>query len=111
LRRSEELQVLDRQTLLLFVLGVCIVNGIFSPFLRIAIPVSAALMPELFPRTVEWVLFWSSVLLASATLLFSGVPAALYERLVDRNAESTVSMWIWLLGAAALSLPILRVAL
>jgi hypothetical protein len=44
-------------------------------------------------------------LLSSATLLFSGVPAALYERLVDRDTESTASMWIWLAGAALLSAP------
>jgi len=43
------------------------------------------------------------VLVASATLLFSGVPAALYERLVD--GESAVSTWIWLAGAALLSVP------
>jgi hypothetical protein len=100
--------VLDRHTLLLMVLGLCIVNGIFSPYLNIAIPVSAALMPELFPRTVEWVLFWGSVLLSSVTLLFSGVPAALYERLVDNNPDATTSMWIWFGGAAALTLPALQ---
>ena len=103
--------MLDRQTLFLLVIGVCIVNGIFSPYLRIAIPISAVLMPELFPRSLEWVLFWSSVLLASVTLLFSGVPAALYERLVERGTEGTVSMWIWLAGAAALSLPVVHRAL
>jgi hypothetical protein len=103
--------VLDRQTLFLLVLGISISNGIFSPLLNIAIPVAAVLLPELFPRTVEWVLFWSSVLLASATLLFSGVPAALYERLVERNSEGTVSMWIWLAGAAALALPAAQRAL
>jgi hypothetical protein len=95
--------MIDRQTLLLVVLGVCLVNGIFSPYLNIAVPVTAALMPELFPRTVEWVLFWSSVLLSTATLLFSGVPAALYERLVER--ETAVSMWVWLAGAALLTAP------
>lgn len=103
--------MLDRQTLFPVVIGLCIVNGIFSPYLRVAIPITAVLMPELFPRTVEWVLFWSSVLLASATLLFSGIPAALYERLIDRDAESTVSMWIWLSGAALLSLPAVQRAL
>jgi hypothetical protein len=103
--------MLDRQTLFPVVIGLCIVNGIFSPYLRVAIPITAVLMPELFPRTVEWVLFWSSVLLASATLLFSGIPAALYERLVDRDAESTVSMWIWLSGAALLTLPAVQRAL
>ena len=99
--------MLDRQTLLLMIIGVCIVNGIFSPYMNIAIPISAALMPELFPRTVEWVLFWGSVLLASATLLFSGVPAALYERLIERDPENDISMWIWLGGAVLLSAPAL----
>ncbi len=97
--------MLDRQTLFPVVLGVCIVNGIFSPYLKLAIPITVVLMPELFPRTIEWVLFWSSVLLASATLLFSGVPAALYERLIGGKPESAGSMWIWLAGAATLSLP------
>ena len=97
--------MLDRQGLVPLIVVVCIVNGIFSPYLMLAIPVTAVLMPELFPRTLEWVLFWSSILIASATLLFSGVPAALYERWVERDPEATTSMWIWLAGAAVLSLP------
>ena len=101
----------DRQALFVVVVGLSIVNGIFSPLLRIAIPISAALMPELFPRTLEWVLFWASVLLASVTLLFSGVPAALYERLVARDGAGTASMWIWLGGAAILCLPVVLSAL
>ena len=97
--------MLDRQTLLFMVVGVCIFNGIFSPYLTIAVPISSALMPELFPRTAQWVLFWGSIWLSSATLLFSGVPAALYERLVERDPENEISMWIWLGGAALLTLP------
>jgi hypothetical protein len=100
--------MLDRQTILLMLIGLCIVNGIFSPYLNIAVPVSAALMPELFPRTAEWVLFWGSVLLSSATLLFSGVPAALYERFVDNNPEATTSMWIWFGCAALLTAPAIQ---
>ena len=98
----------DRDTLFLAVLGASIVNGIFSPYLNLAIPITAALMPELFPRTVEWVLFWSSILLSSATLLVSGVPAALYERLAQGEREGTASMWIWIMGAALLSLPAVK---
>ena len=97
--------MLDRQQLLLGVICVCVVNGIFSPYLNIALPVSAALMPELFPRTVEWVIFWASILLSSATLLVSGVPAALYERWIERDPENDISMWIWLGGALALTFP------
>ena len=100
--------MLDRQTQVLLVLGICIVNGIFSPYLKIALPITAALMPELFPRTLEWVLFWSSIMLSSTTLLFSGVPAALYERLAQGESASTVSIWIWLAGAALLTLPAVK---
>jgi hypothetical protein len=99
--------VLGRQTLVSFIVGLAIINGIFSPYLNVAIPISAGLLPELFPRTIEWVLFWSSVLVASATLLVSGVPAALYERFVQAPAEADAPVWIWLGGAALLTLPAL----
>jgi len=100
--------VLDRQTLVLLLVGLCIVNGIFSPYLNLAVPITVVLLPELFPRTLEWVLLWSSVLLASATLLVSGVPAALFERLTRESAESLVSTWIWFAGALVLSLPAVK---
>ena len=97
--------MLDRQTVFLMVVGLCVANGVFSPFLTFAIPMTAVLMPELFPRTTEWVLFWSSILLSSATLLLSGIPAALYERVAKPDAASALSNWLWLAGAALLSLP------
>ena len=97
--------MLDRQTLFIIVVALSMVNGIFSPLLNIAVPVSAVLLPELFPRTVQWVLLWASVLLSTLTLLLSGIPAALYERFVERDSAATTSLWIWLAGAIALSLP------
>jgi hypothetical protein len=99
--------MLDRQTLFVMVVGLSILNGIFSPVLKIAVPVSAVLLPELFPRTVEWVLLWASVLLSTLTLLLSGIPAALYERFVERDSAGTASLWLWLTGAAVLCLPAL----
>lgn len=98
--------MLDRQTLLIIIVAVCILNGIFSPFLKIALPISAVLMPELFPRTIQWLLLWASVLLSSLTLLLSGIPAALFERLVARSSGGTASLWLWLGGALVLSLPV-----
>ena len=96
---------MDRNFLFFVVVGISILNGLFSPVLVIAMPIAAVLMPEVFPKSVGWVLFFSSLLVASGTLLFSGVPAALYERLRGR---SEVALWIWLGGAALLALPALR---
>jgi hypothetical protein len=99
---------MDRNFLLFAVVGISVLNGLFSPFLAIALPVAAVLMPELFPRSVGWVLFFSSILVASGTLLFSGVPAALYERLARPAPDNNVAMYIWIAGAALLALPALR---
>jgi hypothetical protein len=99
---------MDRNFLFFAVVGISILNGLFSPLLAIAVPIAAVLMPEIFPRSVGWVLFFSSLLVASGTLLVSGVPAALYERLVDRARGGQVALWIWLAGAALLALPALR---
>jgi hypothetical protein len=99
---------MDRQLTLTLILGISAVSGIFSPFLTIAVPITAALMPEIFPKSIGWVLFFSSVFVASATLLFAGIPAALYERLLDRDPASQTSMYIWLAGCLILTLPALR---
>ena len=99
---------MDRNFLLFLVVGVSVLNGLLSPYLAIAMPISAVLMPEVFPRSVGWVLFFSSILVASATLLVSGVPAALYERLIDRGRGGTAAMGIWIAGALLLSLPAFR---
>lgn len=100
---------MDRQTLFFLIVGLAIVNGIFSPFLALSWRLALVLMPELFPPTQEWALFWGSILLSSGTLLFSGVPAALYERLVER--DSTAAAWIWLAGALVLTFPVISRAL
>lgn len=99
---------MDRNFLLFAVVGISILNGLFSPFLAIALPIAAVLMPEIFPRSVGWVLFFSSLLVASATLLVSGVPAALCERLLGRDRGGDVAMILWLAGASLLALPAFR---
>lgn len=100
--------MIDRNILFTVIIGVCIVNGIFSPYLAIALQVVPILMPEVFPKTIHWALFFSSVFVSSATLLAGGVPAALYERFFESEEKSVASMWVWLAAAALLSLPALE---
>jgi hypothetical protein len=99
---------MDRQSLLVIILTVCVVNGIFSPAIVLALPLAVVWMPDFLPHEPSWAFYFSSLLISSATLLVSGVPAALYERLVDRDEASLVSMYVWLAGAVLLSLPALN---
>lgn len=100
--------MLERRGILNLVLGICVLNGIFSPVVVVALQIAPVLMPELFPRTVSWALFFSSILLSTGTLLLSGIPAALYDRLVRPGPEATTALWIWLAAAVFLSLPALQ---
>ena len=95
--------MISRNTLFSLVVLVCIINGMLSPWLVIALQIVPILMPELFPRTVGWALFFSSIFVATGTLFGSGIVAALYERFIDGSRQNTTSMWIWLIVAAFIS--------
>ena len=98
---------MDRQSLLVIVLAICVTNGLFSPFLALAVPITTALLPAPIPWSGQWILFFSILFVSTVTLLFSGVPAALYERLVAKNADDLTSMYIWVGIAVLMSLPAL----
>jgi len=100
--------ILDRRGLLNLVVSVCVVNGIFSPFLAIALQIAPILMPEMFPRTVGWSLFFASIMVSTATLLVSGIPAALYERFLETDETSPTSMWIWFAAAIFMTIPAIQ---
>jgi len=99
--------MLDRQTVFFLVIGVAVVNGLFSPYLHIAVPIVAVLMPELFPKEPGWVLFFSSILVSTTTLLVAGIPAAIHERHFESDPESARPNWTWLVAAAVMTLPAL----
>ena len=65
---------------------------------------ASALVAANYSRSLVQV-FTFSILLSTATLLLSGVIAALYERLVEN--QTLASSWIWLGGALLLTLPVL----
>lgn len=94
-------------TLFAIILAVSAINGMFSPYLKLAVPVVIALLPEWFPPTVGWVLFFSAIFLSTLTLVVSGIPAALYERLWEGERFTGISMYIWLACCAVLTIPAL----
>jgi hypothetical protein len=58
-------------------------------------------MPEMVPLTNETVFYGASLLVSTATLLLSAVPAAIAERL---GLTLEHAMWVWVAGAALLLL-------
>ena len=87
------------------ILLLCLVNGIFSPFLLFAVYLSPIWAPDFAMQNPSAVFYLSSLLLSTLTLLVSGVPAALYERATKATESTVPSLTIWLVCAGVLSFP------
>jgi hypothetical protein len=90
--------------LLVVTAGLALLNGLHS---------SPLFDPMLFflhrvaPRFLGPMLlfYFNSLLLALATLLLAGLPAAIYERVRGLKKSTPVSLGIWLAATLLLSLP------
>jgi hypothetical protein len=89
-------------------IGVVIVsgmNGLASPYVFFAMVAWRAWLPEFLAVNPMMIQYMASLLISTGTLIFSGMPAAIYERVSGSPASTRVSMMIWLGGALFLSLP------
>jgi len=97
---------MDRNMLITATVVVCILNGLLSPHLLTVY----LLWPVWFPTLVvqpsgNFVLFFSSLIISTATLLVSAAGAAVYERIRGLHESTVDSMAAWLVGAVLLSGP------
>ena len=83
------------------------VNGIFNQLaLLFALIHMQILAPALLFGSVPLTLMFSSLIVATGTIILGGIPAALYERFVGAKDDSTdISLWVWLAGTAILTIP------
>ena len=85
------------------------INGIFNQLaLLFALIHVQILSPALLSGNISLTLMFSSLMVATATIILAGIPAALYERFAGvKDDSSVVSLWIWLAGTALLTIPAL----
>jgi hypothetical protein len=82
------------------------VNGIFNPLMAFAYVFSKILMYVPLFGSESLIFYFAALMLSTATIILAGIPAALYERFVRAEGDSTeASLWIWLAGTGVLSLP------
>jgi len=87
------------------IIGLAILNGIFSPQLIAVFALQGLWYPFFLPASLSMVFALSSLLLSTLFLILSGVPAALYERFTGTGETSFASRMIWLGGMVVLTLP------
>lgn len=90
---------------IVLIVGIAILNGIFSPYLIGVFALQGIWYPFFLPPMLPLAFALSSLILSTLTLMAAGVPAALYERLTSGGTSSFASGLIWLGGVLVLSLP------
>jgi hypothetical protein len=83
------------------------INGLFNQTL---VPLGyifvKVLAPALLFGSEPLTLLLASLMVSTATIIIAGIPAAIYERFVGAEDDSTeASLWMWLAGTALLTLP------
>jgi hypothetical protein len=99
---------MDRQWYFIGIAFFGMVNGLFnSVAVLFAIIHVQVLAPALLFGSTALTLMFASLMVSTATIILAGVPAAIYERVMNADAEdsSEVTLWIWLAGTGLLTLP------
>jgi hypothetical protein len=83
------------------------INGLFNQALvPTAYVFVKILAPALLFGSEALTLMFASLMVSTGTIITAGIPAALYERFVGAEEDSTdVSIWIWLALTGILTMP------
>jgi hypothetical protein len=97
--------LLRRDGMLIGIAGLSLLNGMhFSPLFDPAFVLFRAFAPGFFINSPLLLFYFTSLLLSAATLVLTGVPAALFERITGRRDSDAISLGIWLATSAVLAI-------
>ncbi|GAB4171005.1 MAG: hypothetical protein OHK0024_07130 [Thalassobaculales bacterium] len=97
-----------RDNLFVAILGAALINGLFSPFHFIFVRLILVWWPDYIVPVAEFLNYAAALTLSTATLLISGVPAALYEKVFGGDPD--VAMYIWVVCIALFTVPSVQAA-
>lgn len=97
------------QGLFVAVLAVCMAGSLLhmlggSLVFAIVFQTAPLWWPEVFGFYPLAIAYAASLLIATATLMLGGVPAALVERLTGATGPAPAAMWTWLVAVVLLTL-------
>ena len=102
-------RLLKQDMMLVGILGLSVLHGMhFSPWLDIAF-----LLTKPFFQITFWIssplliFYFTSLALATLTVMLAGIPAAIFERITGRKETDPTSLYIWLGATILLTIPAL----
>jgi len=90
---------------LVAIIGLAILNGVFSPAIIPVFALHGLWYPFFLPALLPAIFLACSLIVSTFTLMLGGVPAALYEKISGGGKSTAVSGLIWLVAVVLLTLP------
>ena len=94
-----------RHQVFALVLGLAVFNGIFSPLVHLVAAYSFIWAPPWLPDGPSVTFYFSSLIVATTTLLTSGIVPALIENARPQARDLPGPNWIWAAIALVLCFP------
>ena len=94
-----------RHQVFALVLGLAVFNGIFSPFVHLVAAYSLIWMPSWLPAEPSVLFYFSSLIVATTTLLLAGIVPALVENARPQARAYPGPNWLWALITLVLCFP------
>jgi hypothetical protein len=94
-----------RHQVFALVLGLAMFNGIFSPLVHVVAAYNFLWAPPWLPDGPSVLFYFSSLIVATTTLLLAGVVPALIEHAVPQSRAAPGPNWVWTLIALVLCFP------
>lgn len=88
-------------------LGIAVFNGIFSPLVYLVAAYGFLWAPPWLSTDPSVTFYFSSLIVATTTLLLAGIPAAVIEHVRPASRQAPGPNWVWALVALILSVPAL----
>ena len=78
------------------VVALALFNGIFSPKSFVIFALQGIWYPSFLPAPLMWMFVLSGTIMALLHLMVTGVPVALFERILPERRNSIGSAFFWL---------------
>ncbi len=105
---DERADLLRRDGCLIGIAALSLINGMhFSPYIDAFTIILKPIAVGFFITSPLVFFYIASLLLSAISLILSGVPVAIFERLTGRTKSDTTSLLLWLASSAVMAVPTL----
>ena len=94
---------MDRGVFFVVISGIAFATALLTPAPALTFPLLTVVLPEIFLVSPRLMIFINTLFFAMVVIAFSGIPAALFERIAGRPRADDLTMIVWTVSAGGVA--------